>query len=247
MSLPGSVQRVRRAWIIFGTVVLLALVAVAGILAAGNRSTPADVAYMGPVGDAPGDPGIYRYDTIGFESVDALAGARHEYPEVTELILEDLECGPVVRWTPLEERREEWTWCGPGGSVATIVEYHAWFGVGETTETTCEGLHFTADDLISWEASCTRPETEISIVVEFRGRESLMVGSVSLDTVRFRLIEETTGRTEGIRVTDLWLIPGTPLPAKKQVADRSASSSPIGDVTYVEEYTLLLRSTAPSR
>jgi len=227
----------------------LAIAVAAVILAAlvfRDRATPAEVSYSGPVGTEPGDPGVYRYDTVGFESVDALAGARHDYPEVTAVVIEAGPCGPVVRWEPLAQRRDEWELCGPGPAVSRIVEFHAWFGIAETTETECSGLRIAADGTSRWEASCTRPETTIAITVEHLGTDVRTVGGQGIATEHLRMTEVTTGRTSGQRVTDLWFVPGTPLYARKQVVDRSVSSSPIGDVVYVEEYTLDLRSLTPT-
>jgi len=236
----------RVAWIAVGAAIAIGAIVTVGLLALRNRSTPIEVSYTGAVGTEVGDPGVYRYDTVGFESVDALAGARHDYPDVTAMVLEEALCGIVLRWEPLEQRRDEWWWCGPGLSVSTIVEFHAWFGIGETTETACQGLRLQAQGEGSWEASCTRADTAITVFVEQIGVEMVTIGATPIDTLHVRMTETTTGRTEGTRVTDLWMVPGTTLPAKKRVVDRSTSSSPIGDVTYVEEYSLVLRSLTPT-
>jgi len=234
-------------WIPLVVASVLALAAAVTLLALRDRSTPADVSYGGPVGTEPGEPGVYHYDTVGFESVDALAGARHDYPAVTAMIVEERPCGAVVRWEPLGQRRDEWWHCGPGPSVSTIVEFHEWFGIDDTTETSCEGLHLEAARGEGWwEASCMRLDTVIAITLEHLGSERLLVGSEEVLTVHVRMVETTSGRTSGTRTTDLWVVPDTPLLVRKRVVDRSSSSSPIGDVTYVEEYTLMLRSLSPS-
>ena len=239
--------RVRRAaWIALGFVLAIVALAVLAIVSLRDRATPADVSYDGPVGTEPGDPGVYRFDTAGFESVDALAGARHDYPAVTAVIIEQGSCGPVVRWEPLSQRSDEWWMCGPD-SVDRIVEHHEWFGIGDTTDTECAGLvlHPTAAD--RWDATCSRPETAVAIVLEHLGDETLSIDGRAVLTTHIRMTETTTGRTTGSRVTDLWMVPGTPLFARKRVVDRSTSTSPIGEVTYVEEYTLELRSLTPGR
>jgi hypothetical protein len=227
-------------------VAVLAALAAIALLTLDDQSTQVDVSYEGLVGTEPGEPGVYRYDTVGFESVDALAGARHDYPAVTAMIVEERPCGTVVRWEPLGQRRDEWWYCRPGPSVDTIVEFHEWFGIGDTTETSCEGLHLEPRGEGRWEASCVRPGTVIAITLEDLGPERLVVGSEEVLTAHVRMVETTSGRTSGTRTTDLWVVPGTPLLARKQVVDRSTSSSPIGAVGYVEEYTLMLRSLTPS-
>ena len=179
-------------------------------------------------------------------SDDALAGARHDYPEVTVVVIEDGGCGPIVRWEPLAQRRDEWHLCGPGGAVDHIVEFHEWFGIGETTETTCTGLRLSPDGEATWVASCSRQDTSIEISIEYVGPDTVVVGGQEIVTDHLRLVEVTTGRTSGTRTTDLWMIPGTPLHVRKQVDDLSTSDSPIGAVTYTERYLLELRSLVPT-
>jgi hypothetical protein len=228
-------------WVGIGIAVAVGVVV---LLAFRDRATPADVSYDGPVGSEPGDPGLYFFDTVGFESVDALAGARHDYPDVTTVLVDERSCGAATRWEPLSQRSDEWRFCGPDGSVDLVVEFHEWFGFPETTETMCTGLRLEGDD--RWQAACSRPDTAIDILVEVIGEEVVVVGGQDVVTTHLRLVETTTGRTTGSRVTDFWMIPGTPLFARKQVIDRSTSSSPIGSVNYVEEYTLVLRSVTPT-
>jgi len=235
----------RAAWIAAGVIFTLGALAVVAIFSLRDRSTPSTVSFEGTVGSGPGDPGIYRYDTAGFEQVDALVGARHDYPVVTAVVIEDGACGPVMRWEPLAQRSDEWSFCGPDGSVSRIVEFHEWFGMGDTADGVCEGLRLESAGDGEWQAACTREGTDIAIVVEMLGMESRSVGADEVTTVHIRMTETTSGQTEGTRVTDLWMVPGTPLYVRKQVADRSTSASPIGEVTYVEEYTLELKSLIP--
>ena len=113
----------RVAWIILGGL----LVVVLGVtVVLRDTSTPIDVenaegSFQGVVGDAPGQPGVYAYLTVGHEEIDALAGARHDYPEVTYIIITAEACGPSARWQPLQERSIEWRHCGPDLAVTDTV------------------------------------------------------------------------------------------------------------------------------
>ena len=59
-------------------------------------------------------PGVYVYDTTGFERVSALGGAQHDYPTQTTMTVTENDCGVTVRWAPLEQRFENWTMCLTG-------------------------------------------------------------------------------------------------------------------------------------
>ena len=54
------------------------------------------------VGTAPGDPGLYVYATLGFEEIDALGGARHDYPSETFITIQP---GRVRQPGPLDRSR----------------------------------------------------------------------------------------------------------------------------------------------
>lgn len=44
------------------------------------------------------EPGVYLYESSGFDSVDALTGARHDYPAQTTVTITTEGCGVRVRW-----------------------------------------------------------------------------------------------------------------------------------------------------
>ena len=77
---------------------------------AGVETTPAAVATSPATVPPPGSrvpaPGVYTYATTGRESIDALDGRSHRYPEVSTITVTHEECGAVLRWRPLRER---WT------------------------------------------------------------------------------------------------------------------------------------------
>ena len=68
-------------------------------------------------GGRPGDFGLYLYATTGFETTDALAGSRHEYPAQTYMTIQPGGCGTQVRWQALDQRWDEYDFC-PDGSLA---------------------------------------------------------------------------------------------------------------------------------
>jgi hypothetical protein len=54
------------------------------------------------------EPGVYVYASRGFDSVDALTGARHDYPAQTTVTVTTEGCGVRVRWNTVRERWDEW-------------------------------------------------------------------------------------------------------------------------------------------
>lgn len=203
--------------------------------------------FGGEAGSSPGDPGVYRYSTSGFEEIDALSGARHEYPDETFMTITAGGCGPVVRWDALAERWIDWEHCGPNLAVTASSAYHEWFGIpdletevcveprpitgtaGETKMTVCD-----ADGLL---------ETyEITIV----GLEVLDVGGVPIETTYLRRTSSLSGGSTGTAQVDVWRATGTALVVRMEVVRRSVTSSAIGDVTYVEEFVLELVGLIPT-
>ena len=75
-------------------------------------------------------PGVYQYATTGFDSVDALTGARHDYPNITTITVVPYGCGVRLRWDIAVERWDSWDWCLDGDALRQTgwVGYHEFFG-----------------------------------------------------------------------------------------------------------------------
>ncbi len=231
--------------------VVVCVVVVTGWWVFRDTSTPIGVdevsgRFESAAGSAPGDPGVYRYRTTGFEQIDALSGARHEYPSETFMTITAGDCGPVVRWDALSERWIDWEHCGPDLAVTRSATYHEWFGIpdlenevcveprpiggvtGEVTTTVCD-----ADGLL---------ETyEVTIV----GSEVRDVAGVPTETIHIRRISSLSGASTGTAEIDVWRASGTVLVVRMQVTRRSVTPSAVGDVTYSEEFVLDLVGLTP--
>ncbi|HEX9978407.1 MAG TPA: hypothetical protein VGB41_07265 [Acidimicrobiia bacterium] len=240
----------KRRWIVLGVVggLVVALVA-AWFLFFRDTATPvtaADLDFTGTAGDAPGEPGIYVYDTTGFEEIDALGGAHHDYPAETYLVIEEGPCGPVVRWLALDERWERSEHCGPDLAVTTSTGYHEWFGIPDTGVSTCTSPIFPPAGETTWTMECSDGESTSTAHATVVGTETLDIGGQQVETLHIRIEETTSGSTIGNTTTNVWRLPGTPLVVRKQVDDATANASRIGDVHYVEQVTLQLRSLLPT-
>lgn len=199
--------------------IVLAAFATAGVGLAIWRLLPRDTT---PAPAAAGGPGVYVYDTTGFESVDAFGGARHEYPARTTISVRTTEGGcRVFRWRPFAERFWEWETCG--SRLRRFAELHRFFGRDDRRTYLC-------DERSSLRAGwrCTAQGTTET-------------GSVRLSgPARALVLTELAGNTTGEGLRDFWMRPDG-VPRRLVVENKSTTPSFLGDVHYRERYVLRLR------
>lgn len=247
-------MRTRRA-VVIGLGIGLVVVVVAGavvVFAFRDRATSisaddaaAGLTIPGP-GERPGDPGLYVFETVGFETTDALLGARHEYPAETFLTIQPGGCGVLVKWHALDQRWTEWDYC-PEGSLAGWNSYHEWFNVSNLDEWVCDPpVQASGAAGEEWSAACTKGDTSQTADHAVIGVETLDIGGEPVETLHVRTSSVLTGRTEGGATTDIWTLPGTHLVVQRTVDSSSVSESAIGPVAYHEEYRVRLTSLYPS-
>ena len=106
-------------------IVVLAVLAAVGAAATIWKLLPRDTTTPAPA--AADRPGVFVYDTTGFESVDAFGGARHEYPARTTISQRTTADGcTAFRWRPFRDRFWEWVTCGE--RLVRFAELHRFFG-----------------------------------------------------------------------------------------------------------------------
>ncbi len=248
-------SRSRRFWIVSG--IGLALIVVIGttvVLGFRDSATPATqddvIQGLGTLvaGTEPGDPGLYRYSTVGFSTTSALGGARHDYPAETYLTVQPGGCGTMVAWHSLAERTLTWEFCDGVPIPAAWVDFHRWFGVEEEGVFTCDAR---PDALPAagetWATTCRSVDTTKDDVWEVVGRETLQIGGESVPTIHIRRTSESGGKTVGPLVADTWFLEGTLLPVRQTLLSDTVTDSPIGDVDFHEEFTLELVSIRPQQ
>lgn len=201
---------------------LALLVVVAG--AAVWRLLPRDE--VTPARAEPLRPGVFAYDTSGFEEVDILGGARHDYPRRTTIVVRRGGCGLVLRWQPFEERFQEWELCD-GLRLRSISERHEFFGNDDRRTYRCdESSRFDGAYRCS-----TGETTEVARVVSSED------GHVRVETA-------LSGGSTGSGARELWLRPDG-IPLRMAVENENTTPSLIGPVSYRERYELTLAE--PSR
>jgi hypothetical protein len=232
-----------RRWPI-GLAVGAVLVLLGVAIAFRDTTTPSEVTFTGVAGTEPGDPGIYTYRTEGFETVDALGGARHDYPESTVMVISTTACGVTVRWQAIEERWVEWEHCGSDLTVTATREFHEWFGVPDLESERCDDPRPILEDVDA--VVCRAGEAIETYRVEVVGTEVLSAGGDAIEVVHVRRTSEVSGRSQGVATVDEWRVPGTALVVRYEAVTENVTASPVGDVTYREEVVLQLRDLEPT-
>lgn len=172
-------------------------------------------------------PGVYRYVTAGYESVDVLGGARHDYPAETTITVVPDGCGVLLRWDALAERRDEWRLFATADGIVLQpdgLQFHEFFG--------------SADDEAwapLWEVLDTSEQVVDGAAVE--------VAHVRMTVAS----DNGAGGGLGEHTVIDWHLDATGLPVSACGTKDSVSSSPIGDVDYHETFTLQLASLTPLR
>jgi hypothetical protein len=249
-------KRAKVAWTILGGVaVALVIAGVAVLFAFRDVATTLDEEDVGLTlitgGGEPGDYGLYLYATTGYESTDALAGARHDYPAETYLTIQPGGCGTLVRWQPLEQRYEEWDYC-PDGRMAGWNSFTEWFQIDNTDQWECpEPVRVQGEPGESWTIRCTRAETGNAAAAtevdsyEVVGFETLTVAGEEVQTLHVRATIVGTGGSLSTGQEDTWYLVGTNLPVRRVVVYESTTDSRIGAVEYHEEAEIRLSLLTP--
>lgn len=210
------------------------------------------------VGDRPSlitpSPGVYRYRTEGSESVDVLGGTTHTYPAETSLTVVPHGCGVTLRWTPLEQRSEEWGLCATVDGMELQTEgafFHEFFGTAHPESMVCDRtvvLVPAAGSMTTEVAQkCDvdgRPWFPVWKVLE---RSTRTVDGTSVDVTHVRMTIRDDDREYEHVDLDMWLDPHG-LPVEMSAERRSLTlTAAIGAVVYTEQYRATLVSLEPMR
>jgi hypothetical protein len=222
-------------------------------------------------GGSDGDPaarlvppaGVYTYEGRGREKLSVLGTAQ----SWGDTIPATVKRGADGCWTLLAEfnthHSHTWRYCVRDG---TLVEQ------GGTTRQQFDFVAFTASDVNVF--TCPRPGVVVepdravgaSSAVEctghserqgtdvtskgtntFVGREKLTIGSRSVDVYHVRLVRKLSGDQAGDDRSEAWFSTDTAMLLKMTRDIRVTSPSPVGDVTYTEQGTMVLTSLEPRR
>jgi len=218
--------------------------------AAAKATAPASTAAAAP--QLP-SPGVYVYATQGWEKLDVLGGARHDYPAQTTTTFTATSCGRDVRWDGLEQRYDIWRTCSVGAAVSltSFTTYHSFYNQAVTKQYTCDpGTTLrpvgTAPGTKGG-GTCHDGDSAAIIDATVKGIEPLAVNGVAIQTVHVLLNEQLTGSTKGTHVTELWYSTANNLIVKRTSKTDADTQTPFGYSHYSEDLTTTLADVRPQR
>jgi hypothetical protein len=208
----------------------------------------------GAAGDGGEVPvGVYRYATEGFEEVDALGGARHDYPATTTVTYARADCGTEERWQPLRERVGAATSCpgAEGDEVRATYQRREFFGQSQEKSYRCDpGLLLRPAEPRpgrTWRGTCRSADSTAAFSGRVVALEELVVDGTRVPVVRVRLDGTLTGSTRGRSDREVWLRRADGLLVQAVGRTDTDADTPGGTVRYRESYRLRLLSLQPRR
>ncbi len=201
--------------------------------------------------------GVYRYTTVGRESIDALDGTEHVYPDETTITLAAARCGVQMRWDALVERHDEWNLCVTDAGIElqpTGGAYHVFFGQEKIEPIECdrsvvlvpsnaEGQPTSSEPV---PLTCTIGGAPWSPVWQVLGRDVRTVEGTQIEVQHVRMtVTDEDEFPEHITLD--WYLDDHGLLIAATLAKETLADTVVGGVTYKESYTLALVSLTPLR
>ncbi len=201
--------------------------------------------------------GVYRYATEGRESIDALEGTEHVYPDETTITYATVGCGVEMRWDALVERHDEWNLCVTDAGIelqSNAHAYHVFFGQEEIEPILCDRtvVLIPSEPTDRTEGgepvplSCTiggDPWQPVWQVLE-RGVRTVDGTEVEVQHVRMTVVDEDEFHEH---ITLDWYLDDHGLLIAATLVKETLADTVVGGVTYKESYTLDLVSLTPLR
>ena len=196
--------------------------------------------------------GVYSYATTGGDRIN-IAGASHQYPEVTHAILRHTGgCGWSVEHRVLEEHVDIHDRCSAPDAVSVVADGRdvEFFGQRDGLMYHCNPpartLWNTPMGAVSTGTCSTEDgDSDADYVGTYVGLETLDVGGTPVETAHVHLEFEMTGSARGTSTVDFWLHPETGLIVREERVVDTYARAVWGDVRYQEEATFHLLSLTP--
>lgn len=198
-------------------------------------------------------PGVYRYSTSGGEDIDALSGARHDYPAETTITVTAEGCGIRLRWDALRERRDEWRLCVTERGIELqpdAIQYHEFFQQSELEHLDCDRSVVVVPSgeppVEPVVQSCLLEDDPWVATWSVIERSTRLVDGADVPVWHVRMTVDDNDEYWEHSTTD-WFLDDRGLPIAVSSSKESNSPSPIGDVRYRETYELSAESLTPLR
>ncbi len=197
-------------------------------------------------------PGVYRYDTTGYEEV-GVPGSRRSFPDETTITVTPTDCGVAETWRPFQEHVEYNDVCTAGTAtrLAGFGSSISFYGQTDTEHFACDpsatfGPAATSPGQ-SWTFDCTTGSTTATSQAALLGEETFDIDNVTVDTIHVRVETTFSGDQRGTSTNDYWFATTNALLVKNTGSVHAHSSGSFGSTDYTETYGLLLTSTLPQR
>ena len=196
-------------------------------------------------------PGVYQYATSGFDRVDALTGARHEYPEITTVTVVPYGCGVRLRWDVAVERWDSWDWCLDSGGVRQTgwVGYHEFFDTAGRNDYTCDGdpRPLDAPAGTTWAMTCRMADrTTSSFTGTVIERTTLTVAGTEIAVLHVRYDVDVVGESSGHQSVEGWYRTTDGLAVREHLTIATKQDTVIGITNFDESYTIDLLTPMPA-
>lgn len=200
------------------------------------------------------EPGTYTYTGSGRESVSALGGSEHLFPEEIPIVVE-LDADDDCRWTSnvvyVKQHIEERRYCTEDGTVTDLGftrEIEFFNQVQETTYECDEQAHRLRTDAEvgdEWSWTCTQgTRAKSEYTAELLGKETMTVGGEQVDVWHTRVTSEQTGATVGKDTSEFWLTESG-LPVRFTADLGVTTDSVLGETVFKEQLDYTLTSLVP--
>lgn len=201
----------------------------------------------------PGLPqlGVYQYATEGFDRIDALGGARHDYPSITTMTVVPADCGVRLRWEVAVERWNSWDWCLDGDAVRLTdwYAYHEFFDVAADNAYVCDGdaRPLVAPAGATWTTTCRMGDrTTSTFEATVVGVTTLPVAGAGVEVLHVRYEVDVAGESTGSQVIESWYRTTDGLPVRETLLTTTTQSTVVGDTAFEERYTIELLTPEPA-
>jgi hypothetical protein len=196
--------------------------------------------------------GVYSYATSGHDAVDALTGARHDYPDTTTVTVTRTACGVRLRWDVAAERWDSWDWCAEDGGirVAGWSGFHQFFGVGARNDYVCTGdlRPLDAEPGTTWDLVCRAGDRDTSsYLATVVARTSVSIGGAAVPALHVRYDVTVDGVSVGAQTVEEWYRTADGLLLRRVVTTDTRQQTAIGETAFEERATIELRSVDPRR
>ncbi len=220
------------------------------------RALPASARKLPPaLRDRAPEPGVYVYETRGFEVSHVLGTRRHAYPSRTAITVSATTAGCMrQRWDALATRWDATLACprrDGGWRLVSQSEEHEFAGHVDRRAYVCTPASTYRPPQPTtgarWTSRCAIPGTTTADASTVLGPRTLTLAGRPTRTLLLRTRTRVSGETTGAGTSFMWIEPATGLVVRRTIANASSTDTLVGAVRYEERATLVLSDPRPRR